>query len=83
MPSYQRKIVYLSQAQYEELVDEGSITVSGTTITFSQNDVYVTPFAEQIASIDDTAGTGDTDVTWSADKIAGIIGDVETLLSGI
>lgn len=33
--------------------------------------------------IDDTAGDGDTDVTWSADKLSDMIGNIETLLAAI
>lgn len=40
---YSKQIVYLSDAQYQELVTEGSITVSGTTITYNANNIYVTP----------------------------------------
>lgn len=37
------KIVYLSEAQASELFANGSITVDGTTITYSANDLYLTP----------------------------------------
>ncbi len=47
-------------------------------------------FAELIPQIDDTAGLGDTDVTWSADKssreigeLSALIGDVESVLVAI
>ena len=37
------KIVYLSEAQKNELFTNGSVTSNGTTITYNQNDLYVTP----------------------------------------
>lgn len=37
------KIVYLSEAQASELFANGSITVDETTITYSANDLYLTP----------------------------------------
>ena len=37
------KIVYLSEAQKDELFALGSVTSNGTTITYNQNDIYVTP----------------------------------------
>ena len=46
MPNYQRRIVYLSEAQREELFSNGSITVNGATITYDANDMYVTPQEE-------------------------------------
>ena len=59
MPNYQRKIVYLSQSQYEELVEEGSIVVNGTTITFSQNDLYATPYNENPIPAPSSPSSGD------------------------
>lgn len=49
------KVVYLSEAQKETLFTQGSITVGGTTITYSDNDLYVTPSAI------DTAPTASSD----------------------
>ena len=43
MPNYSRKIVYLSEAQKAELFTNHTITVNGTTITYNENDLYVTP----------------------------------------
>lgn len=37
------KIVYLSAAQYETLKTNGTITVGGTTINYSNDDLYLTP----------------------------------------
>ena len=49
--AYSKQIVYLSDAQYQELVTEGSITVSGTTITYNANNIYVTPQSEPITGV--------------------------------
>ena len=49
------KIVYLSEAQASELFANGSITVDGTTITYSANDLYLTP-----ENIDYVQKSGDT-----------------------
>lgn len=38
-----RRIVYLTEAQKNTLFTTGSVTVNGTTITYSANDLYVTP----------------------------------------
>lgn len=38
-----QKIVYLSKAQYDTLLQNGSITVGDVTITYSANDLYVVP----------------------------------------
>ena len=48
MPNYQKRIVYLSEEQLSQLYANGSITVDGTTITYSDNDMYVTPQSEPI-----------------------------------
>ena len=37
------KVVYLTDAQYQTLITNGTITVGGVTVTYSQNDLYVTP----------------------------------------
>ena len=38
-----QKIVYLTDAQYADLIANGSITVGTTTIVYSANDLYLTP----------------------------------------
>ena len=38
-----KQIVYLSQSQYAELIANGTITVDGVTVTYDENDIYVTP----------------------------------------
>ena len=37
------KIVYLSEAQCQELFANGSVTSGGVTVEYSANDLYVTP----------------------------------------
>ena len=51
MPNYSKQIVYLSQAQYQELVINGTITVDGVTVTYNENDIYVTPQAEPVTDV--------------------------------
>lgn len=46
-----KQIVYLSQAQYNELIANGSITVDGVTVTYDENDIYVTPQAEPVTDV--------------------------------
>lgn len=46
-----KQIVYLSQAQYAELIANGSITVDGVTVTYDENDIYVTPQAEPVTDV--------------------------------
>ena len=43
MPDLARKIVYLTEAQHETLVTNGTITVGNVTVTYNPNDIYVTP----------------------------------------
>ena len=38
-----KKIIYLSEAQKNELFAQGSITSNNRTITYNENDIYVTP----------------------------------------
>jgi len=51
MPNYQQHIVYLSEAQLAELFANGTITVDGVTVTYSDNDLYVTPMAIPVLDI--------------------------------
>lgn len=52
MPNnYSTNIVYLSKAQYQELIANQTITVNGTTVTYNENDIYVTPQAEPITDV--------------------------------
>ena len=43
MPDYLSKIVYLTEAQKETLFSAGTITVNNRTITYNENDLYLTP----------------------------------------
>lgn len=45
MTAYNNRIVYLSDAQRQELFSNGSITVGGVTINYDPSDIYVTPQA--------------------------------------
>lgn len=46
-----KQIVYLSQAQYQELITNQSITVNGVTVNYDENDIYVTPQAEPVTDV--------------------------------
>lgn len=46
-----KQIVYLSQTQYAELIANGTITVNGVTVTYDENDIYVTPQAEPVTDV--------------------------------
>lgn len=50
MPNYQRKVVYLSDEQFHQLVNNGSITVNGVTVTYNEYDMYVTPQKDPIVT---------------------------------
>lgn len=56
MSEYQRRIVYLSEAQKDELFANGSITVDGVTIDYSDSDVYATPLDGPVASVNGKTG---------------------------
>ena len=51
MPNYSKKIVYLSKEQYQELLTNNSVTVNGVTVTYNENDLYVTPQTEPITDV--------------------------------
>ena len=52
MPNaYSRNIVYLSKEQYQTLIANGTITVDGTTVTYNENDIYVTPQANPVEDV--------------------------------
>lgn len=40
--AYLGKIVYLTEAQLATLIANNTITVSGVTITYNENDIYIT-----------------------------------------
>lgn len=43
MSDYLRKVVYLSEAEYNTLVTNGTITKNNITVNYSDNDLYITP----------------------------------------
>lgn len=51
MPNYSKRIVYLTEAQRKELFLNGTITVDGVTVTYSENDLYVTPQEEPVTDV--------------------------------
>ena len=51
MPNYSKKIIYLSDAQRQELFANDTVTVNGVTITYNENDIYVTPQAEPVTDV--------------------------------
>ena len=51
MPDYSKNIVYLSQEQYNSLLENQSITVDGVTVTYNENDLYVTPQADPVIDV--------------------------------
>lgn len=50
------KVVYLSDAQYSELVANGSITVDGVTVVYNENDIYMTPQTAPVTSVNGQTG---------------------------
>ena len=54
-----KKVVYLSSEDYNTLITDGSAIVNGTTITYSTDDIYLTPdntaekFAELQATVEE------------------------------
>lgn len=52
-------VVYLSDAQYTTLINNGSITVGDKTVTYNANDLYVTPTAGVLPVAPTTNGTYD------------------------
>ncbi len=46
MSEYSKRMIYLTQEQYDELIQNSTITANGTTITYNANDIYVTPQAD-------------------------------------
>lgn len=48
---YSKNIVYLSKEQYQELIANETLTINGQTITYNENDIYVTPQEEPVTDI--------------------------------
>ena len=38
-----KNVIYLSNEDYEILVSTGTVTIDGETLTYDENNVYVTP----------------------------------------
>lgn len=55
MPNYLNKVVYLTQEQYDTLIQNNTITVDDTTITYSDNDLYITPVEDKYLVLKDSA----------------------------
>ena len=53
------KVVYLSEAQLQTLFTNGSVTSGGVTVTYSENDLYVTPAspAAEVSVVTPASGT--------------------------
>lgn len=51
MPNYSKKVVYLTNEQYQTLATNGTITVNGTTVTYNENDLYVTPQVYPVSDV--------------------------------
>ena len=62
------KVVYLTEAQKETLFSEGTVTVDGTTVTYSANDLYLTPTDSKVNKSGDTM-TGTLNLTSNLIKI--------------
>ena len=72
-----KQIVYLSQSQYAELIANGSITVNGVTVTYNENDIYVTPQAEPVTDVRvnnvSVAANGVANIPMATDTIPGVV----------
>ena len=62
------KVVYLTEAQKETLFSEGTVTVDGTTVTYSANDLYLTPTDSKVNKSGDTI-TGILNLTSNLVKV--------------
>ena len=51
------KVVYLSEAQKATLFSTGTVTSNGTTITYSPNDLYITPDISSVPMVGATTTT--------------------------
>ena len=63
--------------------NSGAGTISQTWDDVNKKYTYEIALGYTPAEIDDTAGDGDTDKTWSADKLVDTIGDIESALQTI
>lgn len=82
-----KQIVYLSQSQYAELIANGTITVNGVTVTYDENDIYVTPQAEPVTDVrvagTSVAANGVADIPLSNGAVAGTVRTLSTNQLGI
>ena len=62
------RIVYLTEANYTTLMNNGSVTVGAQTVTYSNNDLYITPF--QVTNILH-GGTGVSSLTANSVLMSG------------
>lgn len=54
-----KRVIYLSNADYNTLISTGEVTVGGTTITYSDEDLYLTPESVATSSIDGLMSASD------------------------
>lgn len=78
-----KNVVYISNADYETLITNESVTVNGTTVTYDPNDLYITP--EEDLNIISATGThksynGSSPVSVSIEDLCGI---ATTLTAGL
>ena len=73
-------ITYLTEEQYAELVEKGTLTVGDTTITYEAARLYVTPESEQgeYASQQDLV-----ELSMRVDNLAIQLGNLNTVLETI
>lgn len=57
------KVVYLTEAQKETLFTNGILTANGNTITYNDNDLYITPEENKIVYENKAAVSGGTDAS--------------------
>lgn len=62
-----KNIVYLTRSQWEELIENGSVTVAGVTHTYDEDNDYRVS----------------TDIEREVNAIQETIGDIQSLLSAI
>jgi len=77
-----KQIVYLSQSQYAELIANGTITVDGVTVTYDENDIYVTPQAEPVTDVrvagTSVAANGVANIPIASQSSLGVVKQAET-----
>lgn len=56
-----KNVIYLSNSDYETLVTTGTVTIGSTTLTYDENNVYITP--EEVATTTDNGLMSSTDKT--------------------